>query len=157
MPRLIASSARTLETDSYPYSSNSPPNSPQAYNYPSPPQVRTDRGFFYSPTSFAPSPSPLATRVLIEAPCAGGKPIKQEGGGYICSSCDRPFKRRDDAKRHIDSAGMQVSCKYCGKTASGRGDNMRRHLRDNQACWQVWEAGRKAGHFTDRSVEDAYN
>jgi DNA-directed RNA polymerase subunit RPC12/RpoP len=149
--------ANALETDSYPCSSSPLPNTSQTHYHPSPPQTHSHHGSFYSPTTLAPSPSPSTARVLVEAPCAGGMPIEQKSGGYVCSGCDRPFKRREDAKRHIGSAGMQVSCRYCGKPASGRRDNMRRHLRNNQACWQVWEAGHKAGRFTGRSVEDAYN
>ena len=53
--------------------------------------------------------------------------------------------------------GMQVSCRYCGKPASGRKDGQHRHLLKNQKCLEVWEAGRKAGRFTERTVEDAYN
>lgn len=109
-----------------------------------------------TPTSSG-SVSFLTSRVLAEAPCAGGKPLKQNGGGYRCSTCDVFFKRRDDAKRHIDSTGMRVECKYCGKTASGRRDGQLRHLKSNQACWKAWEAGYKTGRFTVRTVEDAYS
>jgi DNA-directed RNA polymerase subunit RPC12/RpoP len=154
--RLVTSSVRTLETDSYPCSSNFLPNSPRTCCYPSPGQAHADRGSFYSPTPFTPFPTHPAARVLTEPPCGGGIPIKQKGGGYICSVCRKLFKRRDCTKRHIDTAGMQVSCKYCGKPASGRRDGMSRHLRDNQACLKIWEADHRAGRFTDRSRMDAY-
>jgi DNA-directed RNA polymerase subunit RPC12/RpoP len=149
--------ANVLEPDSYPRSSISVPNSPQTYYNPSPLQIHIDCGSFYSPTTVAPSPKPSAARVLIQAPCAGGQPIKKKDGGFICSSCNKPFGRRDEAKRHIKSAGVQVSCRYCGKPASGRTDGKRRHLLGNKTCLKVWEAGYKTGRFTDRSVEDAYN
>jgi len=102
------------------------------------------------------SPAFSATRVLIAAPCAGGEPIEQKGG-YSCPSCDKFIKHRDDAKRHMDTAGMKVTCKYCGKPASGRPDGWKRHLAQNKNCIKVWEAGFKAGRFTVRTVEDAYN
>lgn len=124
----------------------------------------TDASSLSSPPAFAPSPSSPTTfalpsstspaRVLVEAPCAEGIPIRQ-GGGYTCSICNEPFKRRDDAKRHIKSAGMRVSCKYCGKPGSRR-DSRARHLKSG-TCQKAWEAGYKAGRFTDWSVEDAYN
>ena len=109
-----------------------------------------------SPSAFASSPDPNPSRVLIEGSCVGAKLIEQKGRGYICSSCNRLIKRRDDAKRHIRTAGMKVSCKYCGKPSS-RPDSRARHLSKNKACRKAWEIGFKKGRFTERSVEDAYN
>ncbi|KAF9647089.1 hypothetical protein BDM02DRAFT_3117573 [Thelephora ganbajun] len=144
-----------ISDDGSSQSSNSPSYS---YDYPfSPQHGHIDCGSLYSPTTSASSPSLSAARTPIEATCAGGWPIKQKGGGYRCSNCDKPFKRRDDAKRHIDSTGMQVVCKYCGRPSSGRRDGQRRHLLGNKNCLKAWNAGFKAGLFTERSVEDAYN
>ena len=103
------------------------------------------------------SPTLSASRVLIDAPCAGGKPIKLKGGEYSCPNCPKRFKRRDDAKRHMDTTGMQITCRYCGKPGSGRRDGGSRHLDKNKHCLKVWKAGFKAGRFTERSREDAYN
>ena len=151
------SCAGVLETDPRRCSSYSLPPSPQGYDYPSPPYGPIDHASPHptSPVVSSPNPS-AASRVLVNAPCAGGIPVQQEGG-YTCSSCNKFFLRRDDTKRHIDSAGKQVSCKYCGKIASGRRDSKKRHLDGNQACKKAWEAGHKAGRFTERTVEDAYN
>ena len=149
--------AHASEISFHSCSSASPPSTPGNYYYPSPPQsALTDHDPLWSPITSS-SPTLSATRTLMEAPCAAGKPIKQKGGGYSCSVCDRPFKRRDDAKRHIDSAGMRITCKYCGKPSSGRRDGHRRHLDKNKHCLQVWKAGVEAGRFTVRTVEDAYN
>ena len=146
-----------LGTNLYTCSSNSPPCSPQTYAYPSSQYVNISCGSPYSPTTSAQSPNPSAARVLIDAPCAGGKPVKLKGSGYICPVCNKVFRRRDDAMRHMGSAGMQVLCRYCGKPASGRRDGQRRHLDKNKNCLKVWETGRKAGLFIERTVEDAYN
>ena len=148
-----------LKADSCPYSSNSLPCSPQTYGYSSLPYNNVDYGPPYSPTTtFASFPSPpTACRVLVEAQCAGGRPVKQKGGEYHCSSCNEPFKRRDEAKRHIKTAGMQIRCRYCDKPCCGRRDSQRRHLRGNKKCLKIWKAGHKAGRFTTRSVEDAYD
>ena len=136
-------------------SSNSPPCTPQTYDYPSPsPQlVHDDPGSLYSPIM---SPAFSAARVLTVAPCAGGKPIKQKGG-YSCPVCGYLFQHRDDAKRHMDTTGMKVTCKYCGKPSSARRDGRKRHLAQNKSCIKVWEAGFRAGRFTERTVGDAYN
>lgn len=136
-------------------SSTSPPCTPQTYYYPS--QLdHNDPGSPYSPNMSSSSPTFSAARVLIEAPCAGGRPVKQKGG-YSCPNCGDFFRRRDDAKRHMDTAGMKANCKYCGKASSGRRDGRRRHLDSNKNCYKVWEAGVKVGRFTERTVEDAYN
>lgn len=150
--------ADASETRFHLCSSASPPSTPENYYYPSPPQpVLTDHDSLWSPITPSSSPTLSMTRQLIEAPCAEGKPIKQKDGTYRCSVCDAPFKRRDDTKRHIDTAGMRTICKYCDKPASGRRDGRRRHLDKNKNCLKRWEAGAKAGRFTVRTVEDAYN
>ena len=150
--------ANAPETRFHCYSSSPPPCTPQNYDFPSPPPqfVHIDHGSLYSPFTASLSPTLSATRVLIEAPCAEGRPIKQKGG-YSCSSCGKFFRRRDDTKRHIDSAGARVTCKYCGKPSSMRRDGQQRHLAKNKNCLKAWGAGVKAGHFTVRTVEDAYN
>lgn len=158
-PGLVADDGSSQSSGSSPPCT--PLSTPQSYaNFPLYPQeVHIDYRLPYSPTTPA-SPelsSASASRVLAKAPCGGGKPIKQKGGGYRCSICDDPFKRRDDAKRHIDSAGMRVACKYCGKLASGRRDGQRRHLSDNKTCLKKWGAGYQAGRFKTRTVEDAYH
>ena len=129
------------------------PDLPSYFPQPS----HTDCASPYSTAASSP-PNPPAAHVVINPRCAGGKPVRQGGGQYSCSICNHVFQRRDIAKRHIESAGVRVSCKYCGKPASGRrGDGRRRHLLKNKTCMKVWEAGYKAGRFTERSVEDAYN
>ena len=149
--------SNVLGTNFCPCSSESPPCTPQTYAYPSPQPIHISYGSPYPTTTVASSPKPSAARVLIDAPCAGGKPVKQKGGGYICSACKKVFRRRDDTVRHIGTAGMQVLCKYCRKPASGRLDGKRRHLLKNKNCLKVWETGHKAGLFIERTVEDAYN
>jgi len=137
-------------------SSTSPPCTPQSYDFPSPQLVHNDLSSFYSPTTSSSSPTSSTARVLIEAPCAGGMPLKQEGG-YTCSSCGKLFTRADSVQRHVKTTGMKVICKYCGKPASGERYSQNRHLNDNMNCWKAWEASYKAGRFTERTVEDAYN
>jgi len=144
-------------TNSCPRSSNSPPCTPQSYAYPYPQPVRIDRGSPYFPTTIVQSPNHSAARVLIDAPCAVGKPVKGKDGGWTCPTCNKVFQRRDDTVRHMKTAGMQVSCRYCGKPASGRRDSRERHLLKTKKCLEAWEAGRKAGLFTERTMEDAYN
>lgn len=156
MPHIIAPCcANTSEIKFHCCSSNSLPCTPQTYYYPSPsPQlVRDDPGPLYSPIM---SPTFSAARVLTVATCAGGKPIKQKCG-YSCPSCDKLFRRRDYAERHMDTTGMKVTCRYCGKPSSARLDGRKRHLARNQNCIKAWKAGFKAGRFTERTVEDAYN
>jgi len=150
--------ANASETKFHRYSSTSPPSTPQSYYSPSPPPqlVHNDPGSFYTHTMYSSSPTFSTARVLTKAPCAGGRPIKQEGG-YSCSSCGEFLKRRDDVKRHMGTAGVKVTCKYCGKSSSARRDGQLRHLKDNKKCRKAWEAGYKVGRFTERTVEDAYN
>lgn len=160
----VATPALVPDDGSSQSSGSSPPGSPlytpQSYAYIPLLPPNNDLDYHSSPylaASASPEPpSTSATRVLIKAPCAGGEPIKQKGGGYSCSTCGDPFKRRDDAKRHIDSAGMRRACRYCGKPASGRRDGQSRHLLKNKTCLKKWEAGRNAGRFIVRNVEDAY-
>ena len=52
---------------------------------------------------------------------------------------------------------MRLKCKYCETRASGRPDGKARHLREHKKCLKLWEAGKAAGLFTKRSVEDAYH
>lgn len=140
----------------HPCSSASPPPTPGNYYYPYPPQsVLTDHDPLFSPITLSPTLS--ATRKLLEAPCAAGMPIKKTDGTFKCSVCDASFKRRDDTKRHIDSAGMRITCKYCEKPSSGRRDGQRRHLDGNKRCLKLWKVGVEEGRFTERTVEDAYN
>lgn len=156
--RIISAAQKRLTCSSLP-SSISLPNSPRSYIYDPPtPLPYADYGHPFSPTTTttsSASPNPPVLRVLVHPPCAGGKPVKQKGGGYSCSLCFKNFKRRDEAKRHIETAGMQVECRYCGKRSCGRPDGWKRHLK-SEACQELWEAGRKAGRFTERSREDAY-
>jgi len=150
--------SNVLGTDSRPCSPDSPLYSLQIYAYPFLQHVHISYGSPSSPTTFAQSPGPSAAHVLIDAPCsAGGKPVKEKGGGYSCPTCHKGFRRRDDAKRHMDSAGMQVSCRYCGKPSSGRRDGQSRHLDGNKNCLEAWKAGYEAGRFIKRTVEDAFN
>lgn len=141
---------------SYSSPSYSPPSYDDLPSFPHHDHNNYDHSF--SPTTSASSASPRlpAERVLAEAPCAGGTPVKQKDGGYHCSHCRHPFKRRDDAKRHIESAGKRVQCRYCGKSASGRRDGQGRHLFKNKNCLKEWKVGYEAGRFTERSREDAY-
>lgn len=147
-------SAAQKRPTNFPLSSSSSP--PYSLPFPQPDHIDYESPF--SPTTHASSSPPYlpATHVLTEAPCAGGRPIKENGQGYRCSICGELFKRRDDAKRHIETAGKRVECRYCGKPASGRRDGQRRHVFENKTCQKLWEAGYKTGRFTERSVEDAY-
>ena len=153
--------ARAPETDSCCRSSSTPPCTPlipQHYEFaPHSPQYDyTGCGPLHSPTlSVSSNSSSFSMPALIESPCAGGKPIKQNDGGYRCPVCGKPFKRLDDAKRHTNTAGSKVQCKYCLKYISNRFDNQSRHL-EKKKCAGAWEAGYRAGRFTEHSVEDAF-
>ncbi|KAF9781700.1 hypothetical protein BJ322DRAFT_1023069 [Thelephora terrestris] len=120
LPPSIDDFARTpdlVPDDGSSQSSSSPSCSPQARAYTYLPQEgHIDPGLLRHPTTPASSNSPShrvrVLRVLIEAPCAGGVPLKQNDWSFCCSVCGDRFGRRDEAKRHIDTAGMRVQCSF---------------------------------------------
>ena len=72
---------------------------------------------------------------------------------WLCSGCDTTFRSKYEAKRHIDTAGMEVRCRYCDKVVNGTPYVLKRHVEESSRCLRRWE---EQGFTGERTVDGAF-
>ena len=71
---------------------------------------------------------------------------------WSCSGCGTTFKGGYEARRHIDTAGMEVRCRYCDSVLNGALHALKRHVRSSLCQRRSEERG-----FTgERTVDGAF-
>ena len=71
---------------------------------------------------------------------------------WFCSGCHTTFRSKYEAKRHIDTAGMEVRCRYCDRVVNGAISVLKRHV-GAELCQRRSE---KQGFTGERTVEGAF-
>jgi len=71
---------------------------------------------------------------------------------WFCSGCHTPFRSKYEATRHINTAGLEVRCRYCDRVVNGAISVLRRHV-GTDLCLRRWK---KQGFTGERTVEGAF-
>lgn len=71
---------------------------------------------------------------------------------WLCNGCGTTFRSRYEAKRHIETAGMEVRCRYCDGVVNGITFVLKRHLKRSQ-CLRMWKERKFTG---ERTIDDAF-
>lgn len=91
---------------------------------------------------------------LVAPPaCQGSVPLKNElTKEWHCTGCNEKFGGKYETQRHIDTAGMEVRCRYCDKVVNASPFVLRRHVATS-LCLREWE---KRGLTGERTVDGAF-
>lgn len=92
---------------------------------------------------------------LVSPPvCQGSVALKDKlKKEWYCTGCRAPFRGRYEAQRHIDTAGMEVRCRYCDEVVNGAPFVLNRHVMESSRCEREWEERGLAG---ERTVDGAF-
>ena len=92
---------------------------------------------------------------LITPPtCQGCSVVKDEQKKeWSCSGCGTKFRGGYEARRHIETAGMEVRCRYCDKPLNAAPFVLKRHVEEDSRCLSQWK---ERGFTGERSVDGAF-
>ena len=92
---------------------------------------------------------------LVTPPmCQGSFALEdKQKGEWSCSGCCTTFRSKYEAKRHIDTTGMEVRCRYCDKVVNGTTFVLTRHIGESSRCLRAWK---ERGFTGERTVDDAF-
>jgi len=92
---------------------------------------------------------------LVTPPtCQGCSVVNdKQKGECSCSGCGTTFRGVYEAKRHIETAGMEVRCRYCDKVLNGAPHALKRHVKGTFSCQRKWE---ERGFTGERTVDGAF-
>lgn len=90
---------------------------------------------------------------LVTPPtCWGSVALKNKLKEWYCTGCDTIFVGRYETRRHIDTAGMEVRCRYCDEVVNGAAFVLKRHL-ERLRCLRQWK---ERGLTGERTVDGAF-
>lgn len=72
---------------------------------------------------------------------------------WSCSGCGTKFRGGYEARRHIETAGMEVRCRYCDKPLNAAPFVLKRHVEEDSRCLSQWK---ERGFTGERSVDGAF-
>ena len=92
---------------------------------------------------------------LVTPPACQGSVILEDrlNREWNCSGCGVGFGGKYEAKRHIDTAGMEVRCRYCEGVVNGSPFVLKRHVEGSSQCLRQWE---ERGLTGKRTVNGAF-
>lgn len=91
--------------------------------------------------------------VVTPPTCQGSVALKNKLKKWYCNGCHISFKSRFQAQRHIDTAGMEVRCRYCDKPVNVSLSVLKRHVDDSSKCKRGWK---EKGMTGERTVDGAF-
>lgn len=100
------------------------------------------------------NPAPSGWYDLVTPPlCQGSLALedKQEQR-WFCTGCLGTFRTKHEATRHINTAGMEVRCRYCDGVVNGVTYSLRRHI-ETGLCKR---RGEERGFTGERTVDGAF-
>ena len=71
---------------------------------------------------------------------------------WLCSGCRTTFRSKYEANRHIETAGMEVRCRYCDRPVNATTFSLTRHV-GTSLCRRRWE---EQGFTGERTVDGAF-
>ena len=91
---------------------------------------------------------------LVTSPtCHGSVAVEdKQKKEWLCSGCRATFRGKYETKRHIETAGMEVRCRYCEGVVNGTPFVLTRHVKSS-LCLREWE---KRGFTGNRTVDGAF-
>ena len=95
--------------------------------------------------------------LVTPATCQGSLALKdmaapQQNNEWYCSGCRATFRGKYEVKRHIETAGMEVRCRYCDGVVNAAPYVLNRHVATD-LCLRRWK---EKGFTGERSVDGAF-
>lgn len=100
------------------------------------------------------SPGNSEWHELVTPPVCQGSLVLEDNKTkeWFCTGCRTIFRSKYEAKRHIDTAGMEVRCRYCDKVVNGSPFVLNRHIKSSR-CLRKWKERELTG---ERTVDGAF-
>lgn len=92
--------------------------------------------------------------LVTPASCLGSLALEdKQKEEWSCSGCGTTFRSKYEARRHIDTAGMEVRCRYCDGVVNGIAFVLNRHVGESSRCLRKWK---ERGFTGERTVDGAF-
>ena len=92
--------------------------------------------------------------LVAPATCQGSLALEDvQTKKWSCSGCHITYRGKYEAKRHIDTAGMEVRCRYCDEPVNASLFALKRHVERSSRCERKWK---ERGFAGERTVDGAF-